>query len=388
MFLFQVFRSFGATSVFSRKLVESDVPQHISLGNGTINDLPAIIKDSLHIKNNLVFIVQKDAPENLYINENITKLSNANYNVHILEVTENITDILSYVNDIEVFQPNLIIAYGNARTIDQTKLILLKYLEITNKKSQSNLDWVSIPTTPEHDGIVSPFIFLDVNGKGEEFLGQIAPPVAIIADTRIIAKASLRYLSSGIGDLYGRLTSVWDWKHANRLRGEPISDFAIIISSENIDILARQLHGIQPSHETIPIVMKAMIIAGFLAGFAGDVRSVYGSEHMFAQALDALEPGKALHGERVALGAIMMASLQDQDWKSLRKYLLDANLPVTAETLGYKMSSIIKALTSAVKYPVGHQLYTILGPGLTEEAAIALAYKTGVIGNRYGIDNV
>ena len=381
--LLQIFKSFGASSVFSRKLVESEVPQHISLGDGTIDDLYTIIKDSLHIKNNLLLIIQKNAPENQYLYENIAKFNTASYTVNILEIVEGLPDIPSYVSTVITFKPNLIIAYGNARTIDLTKLIILKYLETTNNEPRYHLDWVSIPTTPEHDGIVSPFIFLDLNGKGEEFLGQITPPVAIIVDTRIIAKASLRYLSSGIGDLYGRLTSVWDWKHANRLRGEPISDFAAEVSSENIDILTKQLQGIHSGYETLPIIMKAMIIAGFLEGFAGDVRSSYGSEHMFAQALDAIEPGKALHGERVALGTIMMASLQDQDWKTLRKSLCDASLPVSAETLGYKNSSIIKALITAVKYPTNHTFYTILGPGLSEEAAIALSNKTGIIGGRY-----
>ena len=106
--LLQIFKSFGASSVFSRKLVESEVPQHISLGDGTIDDLYTIIKDSLHIKNNLLLIIQKNAPENQYLYENIAKFNTASYTVNILEIVEGLPDIPSYVSTVITFKPNLI----------------------------------------------------------------------------------------------------------------------------------------------------------------------------------------------------------------------------------------------------------------------------------------
>ena len=50
----------------------------------------------------------------------------------------------------------------------------------------------------------------------------------------------------------------------------------------------------------------------------------------------------------------------------------------------------MKALLNAVKYPVNistnDRLYTILGEeGLTEDAALRLMYRTGIIGNRPGL---
>jgi glycerol dehydrogenase-like iron-containing ADH family enzyme len=136
--------------------------------------------------------------------------------------------------------------------------------------------------------------------------------------------------------------------------------------------------------------MKGLIIRGFLSSFSNNIRASFGSEHMFSQALDHIVPGQTLRGERVALGTIMMASLQGQEWRVIRDFYKSAGVAVTAEELNLKNSSIIKALRNAVQFSKSlsgeTEFYTILGnEGLTEDAALRLTYRTGIIGNRPGI---
>ncbi len=111
---------------------------------------------------------------------------------------------------------------------------------------------------------------------------------------------------------------------------------------------------------------------------------------MFAQALDHIIPGKTLRGERVALGTIMMSSLQGQDWRVIREFYKAAGVAVNADELGIKSTAIVKALLQAVKYPKelaeSERFYTILGvEGLKEDAVFRLIYRTGIIGNRPGL---
>ena len=128
--------------------------------------------------------------------------------------------------------------------------------------------------------------------------------------------------------------------------------------------------------------LKTLIISGFLIGISNNNRVSYGSEHLFAQALDAKEPGKSLHGERCGVGTILMAALQGQDWRLVRKALKTVRAPVTAKELDIRHSSVIEALIDCYKVNHISPIYTILGDsGLTEEAAWNLAIKTGVIGS-------
>ncbi|EDY36085.1 hypothetical protein ABOONEI_2072, partial [Aciduliprofundum boonei T469] len=91
-----------------------------------------------------------------------------------------------------------------------------------------------------------------------------------------------------------------------------------------------------------------------------------------------IAPGKALHGEMVGVGTIMMMYLYGGDWKKIRDALRMIGAPTTARELGVEDEEIIMALTQAHKM---RKRYTILGMrGLTEEAARNLARITGVIG--------
>jgi glycerol-1-phosphate dehydrogenase [NAD(P)+] len=359
-------------------LLESEVSRHITLGKQVLQDLSKTL-EFLRIGKKILFIIQDSKVTNEYFVEINKKIAQHNYDIETFWMKSQKRDVSSYINTFNKISPNTVILFGDTGYIDYGKYILSN---IQHQK-QNSIDWLSIPTTPESDSVCSPFIFLDLDGTGEKYLGQISPPLAIIADTEVLSECPQRLLLAGISDLLSRQTSIWDWKLANRLRGESISDFVVAVSNETIDILTRQLQGISPDHEeAIPIVMKALLIAGFLSGFAADVRACYGSEHMFAQALDMQEPGKASHGERVALGTIMMASLQGQDWRSIKKSMDQFNILTSASKLDFKSTSIVKALINAINFPQGEQLYTILGPGLTEEAAWPLAYRTGVIGDR------
>ncbi|ADN51738.1 sn-glycerol-1-phosphate dehydrogenase [Vulcanisaeta distributa] len=266
-----------------------------------------------------------------------------------------------------------IIALGGGRIIDFGKA--MAYM--------MNVPYVSIPTIASHDGIASPYVShvlqLDLNKHG---VGKVQrSPIAIIADTSIILEAPRRYLLAGIGELVGKLIAVKDWELAVRVKGEEFSEYAAALAKDSALIVLRNRDRLKVhNEESVRIVVKALLGCGVAMAIAGSSRPCSGSEHLFSHAIDLLARERgfrpALHGEQVALGAIMMAYLHGMRWRRIRSFLQSLNIPVTAKELGLDREIIIEALTIA--HNVRPDRFTILGAGLTRKAAENLVEITGV----------
>lgn len=261
-----------------------------------------------------------------------------------------------------------VIGVGGGKVIDVAKYVA--------KETGSIM--VSIPTTPSHDGIASPFASLKGTGKPTSIYTKT--PYAVIADIEVIAKAPRRLVLAGFGDLVGKLVAVKDWALAHRLRGEYYGEYAAqlaLMSAKHVlkfhEIIA------SGSLEGIRVLVEALVSAGVAMCIAGSSRPASGSEHLFSHALDIVAPGKALHGEQVALGTVMMLYLHgDSSWRRVRRVLRKVGLPTNAYELGVEPEKIVEALTLA--HSIRPDRYTILGEkGLTREAAYKLARETGVI---------
>lgn len=265
------------------------------------------------------------------------------------------------------YNVDIVIGFGGGKAID-----LAKYAAFKTRRAM-----VSIPTSPSHDGVASPFISL--KGSDKPYSMRSNTPAAIIADIDILSSAPIRLIRAGAGDLVGKLTAVRDWMLAHKLKGEYYGDYAAklaLLSAKHVLEYAREIgHG---SKAGVRVLVEGLISSSVAMCIAGSTRPASGSEHLFSHALDVLYPGKALHGEQVALGTIMMMYLHGGPWKKIRKALKLLGLPVSAEELGIPDNVIVEALTMA--HRIRPERYTILGEsGLTREAAEKLARVAGVI---------
>ncbi len=272
--------------------------------------------------------------------------------------------------------PEILIGVGGGRVLDLTKLAA----------AWLGLKYLSAPTSASHDGVASPCInFLLAREieitKGPEWAVAEAP-FAIIADTEIIKNAPPETFKAGFGDLVSKITAVKDWELASKLRAERYSEYAASMAILSAKIAMDHASEVRPGlEESARIVVKALIGSGVAISIAGSSRPASGSEHLFSHALDILAEEKGYrnthHGIQVALGTIMMADLQGQDWRKIRLKLMEAGVPVTAEEAGLEEEAVIEALKIAHKV---RDRYTILGTsGLTEAAARKLAERTGII---------
>jgi glycerol-1-phosphate dehydrogenase [NAD(P)+] len=262
----------------------------------------------------------------------------------------------------------LLLGVGGGTAIDVAKMA----------SEDLGLGFVSVPTAASHDGIVS--------GRGSipeaDTRHSVAadPPVAVVADTGIIAEAPWELTTAGCADIISNSTAVRDWRLANRLKDVPYSEYAAALSEMTAEMLVDNADAIRPGlEESAWAVVKALVSSGVAMSIAGSSRPASGAEHPFSHQVDRIAPERGLHGHQVGVGSILTAYLHDGDrglWQSIRDALSALDAPRTADELGLDDEEVIEALTSA------HEIrdrYTILGDGISEDAAIEAATRTGVI---------
>jgi glycerol-1-phosphate dehydrogenase [NAD(P)+] len=128
----------------------------------------------------------------------------------------------------------------------------------------------------------------------------------------------------------------------------------------------------------VRMIVEALISSGVAECIAGSSRPCSGAEHLFSHAVDYLEPGVGLHGEKCGIGAILIAKLQGQNWKKIIRMLRNVGAPTTAKEIGLSDQTLGKAL--CIAQSLRPERYTILSQvNMTQEKAISLAKSTGVL---------
>ncbi|MCD6085195.1 MAG: NAD(P)-dependent glycerol-1-phosphate dehydrogenase [Desulfurococcales archaeon] len=343
-----------------------DLPKRVVIGGDILRTLPNII-DDLHLGRR-VFIVTGPNIRKIVGEGVASLLSNKNYLVELGTVRSTHIDEVEKIKDeVTTFKPTLIIGLGGGKSIDTAKCI----------SSKTGIPFISVPTAASHDGIASPLA--SIRGIGRVTSAKASPPVAIIADIKVIAKAPHRLLLAGAGDLIGKLTAVLDWRLAHKLKGDYYGDYAAslsLLSAKHVLSFSKIISA--GGLDAVRIVIEGLISASVAMCIAGSTRPASGSEHLFSHALDVVANYPALHGEQVAVGTIMMSYLHGRNWRKIRRIVKNLGLPTSAKELGVKDVDVVKALTMA--HAIRPERYTILGEsGLTWEAAEKLAKITGVI---------
>jgi glycerol-1-phosphate dehydrogenase [NAD(P)+] len=204
-------------------------------------------------------------------------------------------------------------------------------------------------------------------------------PLAIIADTEVIAKAPWRFMVSGCGDIISKFTAVKDWKLAHIENNEYYGGYAASLAlmsaklvTENAELIVHR------QDEGLHVLLEALISCGVAMSIAGSSRPCSGSEHLFSHALDIINTNHAMHGEQCGVGCILSAYLYKANWQSIKKTLKQLGAPTTAAELGVKDTDIVKALELAAK--IRPERYTILHMlNLNAEACEKTARATGII---------
>ena len=341
-----------------------ELPRLIVVGEKNINDIGSFLKSLKNIKkvslvsgNNVKKIVQSKIESSLSASkiQMVWHLAKTNDKKSIQQIEQNVGKSKS----------ELIVGVGGGRSVDIAKIIGFNL----------DLPFVSIPTSASHDGIASPFV--SIKGNKPHSLVATAP-LGVFVDVDIIKKAPKKLLASGCGDLIAKITAVRDWQLGRDKTGEYYGRYSADLALMSAKILMEHSSRFSKKGLDVREVVEALISAGVASCIAGSSRPCSGAEHLFSHAVDKLEPGIGLHGEKCGIGAIMIAKLQGQDWRKIVKTLKSVGAPTTAKEIGLKSEVLAEALTIAQS--LRPERYTILKEAnMNENKAINLAKSTKVL---------
>jgi glycerol-1-phosphate dehydrogenase [NAD(P)+] len=285
----------------------------------------------------------------------------------LLVETASTKDISAIEKQIKLSKPEVLFAVGGGTKIDAAKL----------SSAHQGVPFISVPTTLSHDGIASPLA--SVKGLDKPYSVMAQAPLAIIADTDVIAQAPWRSVISGCGDVMAKFTAVKDWQLAHAEKDEYYGEYAASLALMSTKLVMQNADFIQPGNaEGLRVLLEALVSCGVAMSIAGSSRPCSGSEHLFSHALDIVNGRHAMHGEQCGVGSVLTAYLHDASWRQIRDTLKQIGAPTTARELGVEDEDVVKALEMAAS--VRPERYTILHKlRLNREACEEVARVTGVI---------
>ncbi|MGD0405664.1 MAG: NAD(P)-dependent glycerol-1-phosphate dehydrogenase [Candidatus Bathyarchaeia archaeon] len=342
------------------------LPREVIVGKGTLQRVPEVAKrlglrgKALVMSDSICYNIAGKAVSDF--------LTESGLSVDFLLVkTMTTRDVLDIEDQIKELKPQVLFGVGGGTIIDAAKI----------SSGSQNIPFISVPTTVSHDGIASPLASIKGSDKPYSILAQA--PLAIIADTDVIAQAPWRFVISGCGDVIAKFTAVKDWKLAHLEQNEYYGEYAASLALMSAKLVMENAELIvYRRDEGLHVLLEALISCGVAMSIAGSSRPCSGSEHLFSHALDMINSHHAMHGEQCGVGSILSAYLYRANWQRIRNTLKQIGAPTTASELGVKDVDVVKALEIAAK--IRPERYTILHKlNLNFEACEKTAKATGII---------
>lgn len=341
-------------------------PRDILVGHGVLHKLPSLIPP--YSKNRNVLILAGNTTYQIAGRDIEKMLQEAGYETTVIKAGEASSEnLISAEKKVSKIMPGLIIGVGGGSKIDLTKKIAY----------DTGIPFISVPTSPSHDGIASPRATIK---DGNHVISETAAmPVAIVADTSVMVRAPYRYLTAGAADVISNITAVLDWRLANRIKGEEISSSAANLSEYAAWELMEKAHMILPNvEESVWLVTKQILASGTAMAIASSSRPASGSEHLFSHAIEMSGSGRAIHGELCAIGTVVSMYLHGGDWKKIAEVFEKMSVSIRASDYGLDPETVINALATA--HRIRPERYTILGESDLSYSASERALEiTGII---------
>ncbi|MEO6748342.1 MAG: iron-containing alcohol dehydrogenase, partial [Casimicrobiaceae bacterium] len=174
--------------------------------------------------------------------------------------------------------------------------------------------YVSVATAASMDGYAaSGAAMLDAGFKRTL---ACAPPIAIIADLDVLARAPAQMAAWGYGDLAGKVVAGADWMLADAVGEEPIDPQPLALVQDHIKGWLRDSNRIQSRDtEALRGLVSGLLIAGFAMQAHGNSRPASGSDHQIAHVWEmerlTVNGEPAAHGACVGIGTVAMLALYE-----------------------------------------------------------------------------
>lgn len=186
---------------------------------------------------------------------------------------------------------------------------LCKYVSHFN-----DLPYIIVATAPSMDGYASNGAAMITDGMKVTYPAGL--PLAILADTQVLANAPIDMLKAGFGDIIGKFSALNDWKLSAAVTNEYFCDYIYDLTYQQIKATLNLADGIlRRDEKSIAALMEALVVIGILMSFAGSSRPASGSEHHlshFFEITGILENSDYFsHGIDVAYSTVITAKLRE-----------------------------------------------------------------------------
>ncbi len=194
---------------------------------------------------------------------------------------------------------DLLIAVGSGTVHDITRYVA----------TELKLDFVSVPTAASVDGFLSSIAAMTWHGVKRSFPAK--PPIALISDSDVLAAAPYALTASGVGDLLGKYTALFDWRVSHMVTGEYICERVIALEEEALcEVLTCKDAVAAQDPAAVETVMYGLVLSGLAMQMVGNSRPASGSEHHVSHLIEmdvVTRDNPALHGEKVGVAAALVA---------------------------------------------------------------------------------
>jgi len=176
--------------------------------------------------------------------------------------------------------------------------------------NEIGIPFISCPTAASVDGFCSSVSAMTWYGYKKTMPG-IAPAL-VVADLNVIAKAPFYLTSSGVGDMVGKYISLADWRMGNLLTGEDCCAPIVKLMSDALSSVTNSVSGLAlGDFSAYEKLVFGLLLSGVAMQLSGNSRPASGAEHHISHFIEmgVLGPNTSLHGEKVGVGALLVASV-------------------------------------------------------------------------------
>lgn len=170
---------------------------------------------------------------------------------------------------------DLILGVGSGVVNDTGKIIA----NLTGRQ------YVIFGTAPSMDGYASATSSVIRDGLKVSIDSRL--PDTVIGDLDILAKAPMRMILSGLGDMLAKYISLAEWKISKIINGEYYCETVVELVNQALQACVDNLEGIaKRDKNAIAAVMNGMVLSGIAMNYAGVSRPASGMEHYLSHICD------------------------------------------------------------------------------------------------------
>jgi 6-phospho-beta-glucosidase len=235
----------------------------------------------------------------------------------------------------ELPEVDAIVALGGGTATDAAKYLAWR----------RHLPVDAIPSITSVDAAVTKSVAARSGGH-VTYIGYIVPRNVYI-DYPLIKGAPPRLNISGVGDIICSHTALWDWKLAHEHKGETYDPQAVEEMQNWLDRISQNASEIRKvTDEGIKLIMAAFEDISLICRRFGSSRPQEASDHTFAYNAEFQTGKHFLHGELVALGTFVMATLQANDTQYLTDVYEHTGLLWQPKDIGLTEAEYLKTMST------------------------------------------